>query len=68
MDIYTCILLGALLVIREYQHRKTESELMDRIMCKDWKEYKKHTKSRVAPRGLASCMTDEEMAAQEEKE
>lgn len=68
MEIAIIIILCVLLIIREYQHWKIVKDLMDRIMCKDWKEYIKQTKPRVAPQGLPIDMTDEEMADLEEKE
>lgn len=61
MDKYICIFLGALLIIREYQNWKDRKDLMDRIMCKDWPQFKKHTEARIAHRGLPGRMTDEEM-------
>jgi len=62
MEISIIIILCALLIIREYQHCKIIKDLMDRIMCKDWKEYKQQTKPRVAPRGFPAFMSDEKMA------
>jgi len=61
------IFLGALLVIREYQNWRDRKDLMDRIMCKNWSEYKDKTSPRSPKRGQPTFMTDEDFYKQEKE-
>lgn len=64
MEILTNIILGAILIMREYQNWKDRRDLMDRIMSADFREYKRSEPGRNMPSGKGR-MSDEEMAKAE---
>jgi hypothetical protein len=59
--------LLALLVIREYQNRAERRDLLDRIMCIDFREYKRYNKDGKVIAEFPGKMTDEQLAEAEKK-
>jgi hypothetical protein len=60
------IFLAALLVVREWQHQRDRRDLLDRIMCADYREFKRYEKKPAAPAGNV-YMTDEQLAKAEKE-
>lgn len=66
MEIATIIILAVLLVAREWQNWRDRRDLLDRIMCVDYREFKRGERKGPPPQIVS--MTDEEMAKAEKKE
>lgn len=64
MEKFTIIILAGVLIMREYQNWRDRRDLLDRIMCADYREYKRSEPGRSAPTGKGR-MSDEEMAKAE---
>jgi len=66
--IWNCILLLAFF-IREGQHYSQKKDLLDRIMCRDYSNFKKYDKkSKHIKPEFPGHMTDEQMVAAEKEQ
>ncbi len=64
--IVVIIILAALLVLREWQNRSERRELLDRVMCRDFQEYRKvngTAAGKTRPHVLPGRMSDVDLAA-----
>lgn len=66
METAITLILAGVLVVREYQNWRDRKDLLDRIMCVDYREFKQKAHSPRPPGGNVR-MSDEEMAAEERK-
>jgi hypothetical protein len=68
MEAGALILLGTLFIMREWMNWRDRRDLMDRLMCRDFQEYKRAAFRRSGPAdGKNVNMTDEEMAEEERR-
>jgi len=62
------ILLAGVLLLREWQNHKHQSDLLDRIMSADYKDYKRFTRAPAVLPEYPTRMDDEQLAAAEEEQ
>lgn len=63
MEIATIIILAILLLAQGWMNSKDRRDLLDRIMCRDYEEYKRFKKTPAAHRAYPATMSDAEMKA-----
>lgn len=66
----TTAILSVTLLVREWQNRSERRELLDRIMCRDYQEFKRNERAGghpSRPHVLPGRMSDEELAAESAK-
>lgn len=59
MEMLCIITLSAVLIVREYQSYMERRELLDRIMCADYREFKRSERKPVEPNNVN--MTDADL-------
>lgn len=68
MELAALIFLGGVFLVREWMNAQEKRDLMDRLMCRDFQEYKRWAANKRKPAAPVN-MSDEQLAeAAEEHE